>query len=167
MKRFRHPTREGFLFKASLAFDVVFWLFSLPALLRVHTIPSLLKRVTAGKTEQGVPAANLNDAVGIVTRICNLRLFRTRVFPKLCLRQSLALYRTLKQMGYPVEIHFGVRKEDKTLSGHCWVTLGGEALADTAPNGIFKAVYSYPTAGRALCESENKIFMKGHLHHQS
>jgi hypothetical protein len=167
MNYFRRSIRERFFFKAALALNVLIWLFSLPALLHAHTIPTLLERLTVGKKKKARPAVNLNDAVGIVTRICNLRPFRARVFPKLCLRQSLALYRTLTQMGYPVEIHFGVRKEDKTLSGHSWVTLGGEAVADTAPNGIFKAVYSYPAAGRAFSESENKILMKGHQFHQS
>ena len=167
MNHFRRPIPERFFFKAVLALDVVLWLFSLPALLRVHTIPTLLERLTVGKKEKAPPAVNLNDAVGIVTRICNLRPFRARVFPKLCLRQSLALYRTLTQMGYPVEIHFGVRKEDKTLSGHSWVTLRGEAVADTAQSGIFKAVYSYPAARRAFSESESKILMKGRQFHRS
>ena len=144
MNHFRPPIPERFLFKAVLALDVVLWLFSLPALLRVHTMPTLLERLTVGKKEKARPAVNVNDAVGVVTRIANLRPFRSRVFPKLCLRQSLALYRTLTQMGYPVEIHFGVRKVDNSLSGHSWVTLGGRAVADTAPTGIFKAVYSYP-----------------------
>jgi hypothetical protein len=168
MSPIRHSMRERFLFKAGLTLDVLFWLLSLPALLRVHTIPTLLKRLTAGKEEQAHPAANLNDAVGIVTRICNLRLFRARVFPKLCLRQSLALYRTLTQMGYPVEIHFGVRKDDKTLLGHSWVTLRGEVVADTAQTGIFKAVYTYPPARRAsaLSKSESKILIKGHQFHE-
>ena len=120
-------------------------------------MPTLLKRLTARKKQQARPAANLNVAVGIVTRICNLSVFRARFFPKLCLRQSLTLFRALSRMGYPVEIHFGVRKDDKTLSGHSWVTLRGEAVADTAPSVIFKAVYSYPGAGRALSESESKI----------
>ena len=162
MDYFRRSISEHFFFKAALALNVLIWLFSLPALLRAHTMPTLLERLTVGKKEKARPAVNLNDAVGVVTRICNLRPFRARVFPKLCLRQSLALYRTLTQMGYPVEIHFGVRKDDTTLSGHSWVTLGGEAVADTAPNGIFRAVYSYPGAGRALSESESKILIKGH-----
>ena len=167
MNHFRRPIPDRVLFKAVLALDVVLWLFSLPALLRVHTMPTLLERLTAGKKEKARPAANLNVAVGIVTRICNLSVFRARFFPKLCLRQSLTLFRALSRMGYPVEIHFGVRKDDKTLSGHSWVTLRGEAVVDTAPSVIFKAVYSYPGARRALSESESKILMKGHHHHQS
>ena len=163
MNHFRRPIPERFLFKAVLALDVVLWLFSLPALLHVHTMPTLLERLTVGKKEKARPAVNLNDAVGVVTRISNLRPFRSRVFPKLCLRQSLALYRTLTQMGYPVEIHFGVRKDDKTLSGHSWVTLGGGAVADTAPSALFKPVYSYrpDCLVSALSELENNRLVKG------
>jgi hypothetical protein len=50
-------------------------------------------------------------------------------------------------MGYPVEIHFGVRKDDKTLSGHSWVTMEGKPVADTTYSGIFKAVYSHNSIG--------------------
>jgi Transglutaminase-like superfamily len=157
MNHFRHSIREDFLFKAGLALNVLIWLFTLPALLHVHTIPKLLKRLAAGRKEQSRSTVNFNDAVGIVTRICNLRPFRARIFPKLCLRQSLALYRTLTQMGYPVQIHFGVRKNDKTFSGHSWVTLRGEAVADTTQSGIFKAVYSYPAARRALSCPNRKV----------
>ena len=163
MNHFRHPIREGLLFKATLALKVLLWLFSLPVLLRIHTMPTLLKRLTGAKKKQARPTVNLNDAVGIVIRICNLWPFRARVFPKLCLRQSLALYGALTQMGYPVQIHFGVKKEDTTLSGHSWVTLGRDAVADTAQTGIFKAVYSYPPADEAsaFSEWENKIATKG------
>jgi hypothetical protein len=31
------------------------------------------------------------------------------------------------QMGYPVEIHFGVRKGE-SFQGHCWVTMRGESV---------------------------------------
>ncbi len=59
MNHFRRPIRERFLFKAVLALDVVLWLFSLPALLRVHTMPTLLKRLAAGK-KQKQARTNLN-----------------------------------------------------------------------------------------------------------
>jgi hypothetical protein len=143
MNHFRDLIGERFLFKAGLTLDVLFGLLSLPALLRVHTIPTLLEHLTARKKQQACPAANLNDAVGIVTRICNLRVFRPRSFPKLCLRQSLTLYRTLSQMGYPVQIHFGVINDENGFQGHSWVTVEGETVADTARSGIFKVVYSY------------------------
>ena len=71
--------------------------------------------------------------------------FPFAILPRLCLRQSLTLYRTLSQIGYPVEIHFGALKKGKDLYGHSWVTMHGEPLADTARSEIFKVVYSYLT----------------------
>lgn len=92
----------------------------------------------------------LREVIGIATRVCNLRAFRSRFFPRRCLRQSLALYRTLCQMGYAVEIHFGVMKDSKNFHGHSWVTMQGEPVADTARSDIFRIVYSYPPAGSSL-----------------
>jgi Transglutaminase-like superfamily len=146
----RHPIREHFLAKAVLGSDLLLWLFWLPVMLRMHTIPILLKRLARSEAHLEKMPMELREAIGIGTRVCNLRVFRSRIFPKPCLRQSLTLYRTLNQMGYPVEIHFGVRKDDKNFQGHSWVTIHGESVADTAPDGHFKAVYSYPEASALL-----------------
>ena len=138
-----HPIR--FLSKAVLALDLILWLIRLPVMLRIHTVSKLLKPLARSEQRRRKNVIELKDAVKIVTRICNLRPFRSRLFPKQCLRQSLSLYRTLIRLGYPVEIHFGVLKDDKSLHGHSWVTLQGEPLADTVRSGIFKVVYSYPS----------------------
>jgi hypothetical protein len=150
----RHPIREDFLAKAVLGFDLLLWLFWLPVILRIYTVPILLKRFARRKAHLEKTPMELREAIGIVTWVCNLRVFRSRIFPKPCLRQSLTLYRTLNQMGYPVEIHFGVRKDDKNFQGHSWVTIRGESVADTAPDGHFKAVYSHPEV-RALLHLSN------------
>jgi hypothetical protein len=139
-------TRKGFLSKAALALDLVVWLFCLPFIWRFRAIPTLLKRLARdGKPKRKAPI-ELKDAVGIVTRICNLRPFRSRIFPKRCLRQSLTLYRTLSQMGYSVEIHFGVHKDGDDLQGHSWVTIQGKLVAERSGVEIFKSVYSQPSA---------------------
>jgi hypothetical protein len=133
-----------FLSKAVLASDLLLWLFWLPVTLRIHTLPILLKRLARNKKhKRKMP---LKDAVGIVTRICNLRPFRSRIFPKRCLRQSLTLYRTLSQMGYPVELHFGIHKDGDDLKGHSWVTIQGKPVAERTGMEIFRAVYSQPSA---------------------
>ena len=44
----------------------------------------------------------------------------------------------------------GVRKDDKNFQGHSWVTIHGESVADTVPDGHFKVVYSYPEAWSPL-----------------
>jgi hypothetical protein len=150
----RHPIR--FLSKAMLALDIVLWLLWLLVMLRIHSIPMLLKGL-ARKNRRGETSIRLSDVIGIVTRISSFRLFRSRFFPKLCLRQSLALYRTLTQMGYPMKIHFGARKDGEDLHGHSWVTLNGEPVADTAPNEIFKVLYSYPSGGREMGRSKHEF----------
>ena len=150
----RHPIREHFLAKGVLGSDLLLWLFWLPIMLRIHTVPILLKRLALSEAHVKRTPMELREAIGIVTRVCNLRVFRSRIFPKQCLRQSLTLYRTLNQMGYPVEIHFGVKKDDKNFQGHSWVTMQGEPVADTAPDRHFKVVYSYPEE-RALLHLSN------------
>ena len=94
--------------KATLAFDILLWLASLPIRLRICTFRLLLKRLTPSEgSKRKMP---VNDVVWLVTHLCNLKAFRSRIFPRTCLRQSLALYRSLSHMGYAVEIHFGIHK---------------------------------------------------------
>ena len=130
--------------KVALALDLVLWLFWLPVMLRMYTVPILLQRLAESKKYIRRTPTELRDVIGIASCVCNLRPFRSRFFPKLWLRQSLTLYRTLSRMGYPVEIHFGVRKEENNITGHSWVTIAGKPVADTSYSAIFKTVYSYP-----------------------
>ena len=121
------------------------WLCTLPLLLRGHTLPALLQRLTPAQGRQKSGGqVELEQAVRIVVRLCQLPLFRWRVFPRACLRQALALYRVLTRLGYPAAIHFGVRKEEQELHGHSWVTLQGKPVADRTQTEVFTVVYSYP-----------------------
>ena len=141
----RHPVRERFLHKVSLALSVALWLFRLPIIVRIYSIPGLLERLTpTPRSHKKQTALELKEAVGIVMRTCSLRLFGSRLFPRACLRQSLTLYRVFTRMGYPVEIYFGVRKDGDDLLGHSWVTIEGKTVADGTQTYLFKAVYSYP-----------------------
>ena len=81
-------------------------------------------------------------------------------FPRPCLRQSLTLYRVLTRMGYPVEIHFGVRKAGDDLQGHSWVTIEGKPVADRTRMDVFKAVYSYPRFDPTLFQRDESILAK-------
>src|SRR5215467_4130574 len=149
-----YPVRGRFLSKALLVSDLVLWLFWLPVMLRIHTIPMLLKRLARGEKYESKRPMQLTDAVGIVTRICNLRPFCSRFFPKECLRRSLMLYRTLTRIGHPVQIHFGVLKDEKNLTGHSWVTIAGQPLADTTASARFKVIYSYSSPQSVLVSSD-------------
>jgi hypothetical protein len=138
----RHPIREHFVPKAALALDVFFWLWSLPLLLRIYSVPTLLQQLSAGTRSKHKPISE-REVIGVVARVCNLRPFRSRIFPKQCLRQSLCLCRALIALGYPVQIHFGVRKDGRELTGHCWLTIDGKPVADTSDSSTFKPVYSH------------------------
>jgi hypothetical protein len=94
----------------------------------------------------------MDQAVRMVVRVCRLKLFRLPLFPRACLRQSLALYYALARLGYPVQIHFGVQKKGKRLYGHSWVTLHGRPVAEKARIEVFKAVYSYPSEQTGQCQ---------------
>jgi len=98
-----------------------------------------------GPPEDGGPQ-EMDRMVRLVVRVCRLRCFRPPLFPRACLRQALALYYTLRRMGYPVAIHFGVHKAEEALHGHSWVTVQGQVVAESMSVEVFHEVYSYPPA---------------------
>jgi hypothetical protein len=133
------------LSKLWLALRLGLWLCVLPLRLRVYTVPALLHRLTqVQRHPTSRSLLELDRAVGIAVRVCQLRLFHLSLFPRACLRQALALYYVLTRLGYPAEIHFGARKEGRRLHGHSWVTLQGKPVAERTRTGIFTTVYSYP-----------------------
>ena len=123
------------------------WICLLPIILRFRSLPELLKRNSLVQKRAGSRnPLEMERALSIVAWLCRLRIFRLPWFPRACLRQSLALYRVLTRMGYPVEIHFGIHKDREILQGHSWVTLQGRPIADGTRTEVFKLVYSYPRA---------------------
>jgi hypothetical protein len=162
------------LSKAWLAVRVGGWLCMLPLLVKIHSLPGLLDRLSRkgsgisdnpksmasltlalfckGKRKQDrkveellKETSGMVKATGIVLRVCELRFFRLPIFPRPCLRRSLALYRTLNDMGYPVEFHLGVCKKAGKVRAHSWVTFEGKPVSDNTAIDIYKIVYSYPT----------------------
>jgi hypothetical protein len=148
-----------FVPKAWLVLRVAGWLCVLPILLKIYSLPGLLERLSRkGRGNREYTGKPLNLAlpykrkgniemdrvVRIVVRVCSLRPFRLAIFPRPCLRQSLALYRTLNNMNYPVDFHLGVSKRTGKVLAHSWVTFEGRPISDNGGNDIFKIVYSYP-----------------------
>ncbi|MDH3282231.1 MAG: lasso peptide biosynthesis B2 protein [Gammaproteobacteria bacterium] len=130
-----------------LALRAGVWLLGLPVRLHVYTLPGLLQRLTPSQPphkDLDEADADIDRTARIVRRVARLPVFRLSVFPRICLRQSLALYWILRKMGLSAEIHFGVRKEDKDMRAHCWVTVRGEPLLETAQLTGFRRLYSYP-----------------------
>jgi hypothetical protein len=129
-----------------LVVRLVLWMCTLPVLLRVRSLPVLLKSFTADANWRSYASVlRLERTVELVERLCRARCFRPPLFPRACLRQSLILYRALTGMGYPAVVHFGVQRDGSSLlRGHSWVTLHGRTLAEPAEPFEFVEVYSYP-----------------------
>jgi len=122
------------------------WLCWLPIGLHIHSLPALLQRLkSAQNRHQKRSFMKMERAVEIVVRVCNLFFFQLPIFPRACLRRSLALYRTLGRMGYPVEFHLAVHKPMQSFTAHSWVTFDGKPVADAGQNDSFKLLYSYPS----------------------
>jgi hypothetical protein len=133
------------------ALRVVVWLGGLPLRLHRHTLPELLERLTPRHPRAQRPSLHERDmAVQIVARLCRLRCFRGRLFPRLCVRQSLTLYYVLARLGEPVVIHIGVSKKDDILYGHSWLTVEGEPVAERGPpEEVFRSIYTFACTGLA------------------
>ena len=142
------PTDQAnnFWWNVSLATRVTGLLCLLPVLEKSHTLPALLARLAPVRPDAQIPAAFVMErAVRLVLRLCHRRPFRSALFPKACLRQSLALYHALTYLGFPVEFHLGVRKQGEQLIAHSWVTLCGKPVAEKTIPDVMRLVYSYPT----------------------
>jgi transglutaminase superfamily protein len=127
------------------ALRVVIWLCGLPLRLYRYNLPELLEHLTPRHTPAQRPRPLERDmAVRIVARLCRLRCFRGRGFPRLCMRQSLTLYYVLARLGEPVAIHIGVSKKGDVLYGHNWVTVDGQPVAESAPpEEVFRPIYTF------------------------
>ena len=131
-----------------LAIQVVVLMCRLPVLLRLYALPTLLHRLTASDTTTMMaPDRERDRAVRLVLWVCQLRPFRSRLFPRVCLRQALALYSTLTNLGYTVSIHFGILRRGEELRGHSWVTVKGMPVAEGGDSSPYRIVYSY-TSGQ-------------------
>ena len=139
-----------------IAIRVTGLLCLLPLLEKFHTLPALLQRLAPARPKQQIADTfAIERAVRVVLRLCHRRPFRSALYPRACLRQSLVLYHTLTHMGFPVEFHLGVRKNGEELIGHSWVTFAGKPIADTSNTDGLKIVYSHSY------ESSSRIILQG------
>lgn len=129
-----------------LAMRLAGWFCGLPFRLAVYSVPTLVEGLPPIRERRTRNPSELDRAVRIALRVCHLPLFRPPIYPRACLRQALALYYLLTRMGYPVEIHFAVRKEGKELQGHSWVTVDGKPIAERPRDGPLHILYTYPSS---------------------
>jgi hypothetical protein len=127
-----------------LALRTSAWLCSVPLYLRSNSLPALLARIKmTPRSRRSMNHVQTERAVRIAIRISHLRLFRSPIFPRHCVRQTLALAYALSRIGQAFTVHFGVRKEGQGLCGHCWITMQEHPVGERAPAQRFTVVYSY------------------------
>jgi hypothetical protein len=119
------------------------WLFTLPFRWRGRGLSRLLDQI-ATEPFANHGADRVLVTVRVVRRVSRLGLFSAPIFPKACLRESLALFRMLSGAGHPVRFYVGVRKDGDMLVAHSWVTLHGRPLLPGAATERFRTVYTYP-----------------------
>lgn len=73
-----------------------------------------------------------NPAEDLVWRIDGLLRLGWPVVRRGCLVRGLTLYRFLREAGFDVTLCFGMGRPEGVddFTGHCWVELGGKALAE-------------------------------------
>jgi hypothetical protein len=119
------------------------------------SLPDLLADLDPGVGPGPPDEARLEKTVGFVDSLLKYRLFQR--YGK-CLLRSLVLFRFLRLQGWPVEIHFGVRRTGENenmpgrqtknagITGHSWLMLDDEPFLETEQQhtGYF-TTFSFPS----------------------
>lgn len=137
-----------------LFLQILLMLTFLPGRIRRHSLPDLLGQLDPGVTPGPRDQNRLTKTVGFTDSLLRYRIFQR--YGK-CLLRSLILFKFLRRDGWPVEIHFGVRKtgeaEDESatsgrvdITGHSWLVLAGERFLESEHMGTYATTYSYPAS---------------------
>jgi len=120
------------------------WLCRLPWYIRSSPLPRLLDHLpTRQRSVLGISQIAIDRASAIAIKLSDARIFRSSLFPKRCVRQTLALAYAFSRTGQAFKVHFGVRKVGQGLWGHCWITVREHPVGERAPAQWFTVVYSY------------------------
>lgn len=131
----------------------------LPILIKWHTLPRLMNRLTP----LNIPtlkhsAADLTKAK-IVKYTDFILSWGVGVWKRTCLKRSLVLYHFLRDIGMPVYICFGVRISASAgkpvahgrLEGHAWLLHEGGIFLENDPDMTrrYKETYRFPVMRQA------------------
>ena len=147
-------TRLRFLITAFQAFVI---LLALPIGYRNRPLPDLLQRLERHRSLCALPP---EQVARIVRRIANLRIFRNRWFPRVCLRRALTGFALLSGRRWRPTFVIGVRAKSDGLNAHSWLTLDGRPLGEQRSVDDFRIVYTYPgeaSPGRANADEETEL----------
>jgi hypothetical protein len=111
-------------------------------LLKTTKIQTILKRLTPRKQNTWKGKISSKRLSEYVDSILALKIFGLK--PN-CLNRSLILYYFLHKIGVAVKINFGIRKANKDIEGHGWLTLNGKPYLEKSDTlNSFCLIYSYP-----------------------
>lgn len=152
--RLRDP-RDLWLF-----LQIISMLLTLPRQIRRCSLPELLEKLDPGVSDSPQDMAKLNKTVSFINSLLQYRFFHRYGE---CLMRSLILFRLLRNQGWPVEIHFGVRKisnNNVEITGHSWLALNGEKFLENNKE-VFVTTYAYPSSSKK--KGNNKTLPSIHL----
>lgn len=118
------------------------WAIFLPLLKRVVGLETLARVMWTRREARGEPDA---DKILALSRLLTRR---TASSPGNCYERSLLAYRFLSQRGVEPRLVAAVKKEDGTVTGHAWVTIGGVPLDESEAIDDFVPVVIYGRQGR-------------------
>lgn len=138
----------------SNAYECIFFVYvfvftiAVSLLLKLIKIQTLLEWLTPPKKsfwEGKIPVERLSKYVDSI-----LALQILGIKPS-CLNRSLILYHFLYKIGIQVKINFGVRKTEKDIQGHGWLTMNEKPyLEKDSTFESFCLIYSYPCSRQVL-----------------
>lgn len=126
----------------------------LPILVKWHTLPGLMNRLTPLNIQTlKHSAADLSEAK--IVKFTDFILgWGVGVWKRTCLKRSLVLYHFLRDVGMPVHICFGVRIPATTgkqathgrLEGHAWLLHEGSIFLENDPDMTltYRETYRFP-----------------------
>ncbi|RJQ45559.1 MAG: lasso peptide biosynthesis B2 protein [Gaiellales bacterium] len=126
----------------------------LPRQIRKKSVPDLLESIDPGVADTAQDRDRMVKTVGFADSLLKYRMFQR--YGK-CFLRSLALFRLLRQQGWPVGIRFGVKfvgpEEERQepaephdgITGHSWLVLDGKPfLEDEQQREAYTTTYRYP-----------------------
>lgn len=116
-------------------------LLSLPIAYRQQSLAELLLRLEERRSCDTLPP---DRVARIVRRIASLRLFRTRFFPRICLRRALTTFALLSGGRRDPVFVIGVHATPDGLSAHSWIEIDGAPLEERKSVDAFSVIYTYP-----------------------
>lgn len=142
-------------FEEIILFAQIFFLISvLPVLIKVLTIPQLMKTLTP-RTKRFNKKCGIHDRENRIVTFTDYILSRNFwIYKRTCLKRSFTLYHFFRKLGTDVQICFGVRRKkdlpdmtrNQDIEGHAWLLNNGEFFREmnTETAQTYKMTYCFP-----------------------